>query len=248
VKESRIRVFLADDHQVVREGVKHLVNHQPDMEVVGEAADGATACAEVARLLPDLVVMDMSMPQMNGARATASIRRISPGVKVIALTVHEDKVFLRELLEAGVLGYVVKRAAAEDLIRAIRIVHGGNMYLDPAVTSFVAGNRPDPGIFVEANRLSEREREILILIARGHLHKEIATMLKIGTKTVDTHKHRASAKVGLTGRAAIVHFVRVMGWLDESLPEAGRTASGSRKDEDALPPVCGDDDGDGLAV
>ena len=231
---ARIRVFLVDDHPVVREGVKHLVNHQADMEVIGEAADGVAACAEVARLLPDLVIMDMSMPQLNGARATAAIRKSCPQVKVIALTVNEDKVFLRELLEAGVMGYVVKRSAAEDLIRAIRIVHGGNMYLDPAITSVVAG-KPEPREFLEHTRLTAREKEVLILIAQGYLHKEIADRLQIGTKTVETHKLRACEKLDLRGRAAIVRYVKDMGWLAEDsrqMPPPGTYEP---------PPVCGED-------
>jgi DNA-binding NarL/FixJ family response regulator len=233
VSATRIRVFLADDHPVVREGVRHLVNHQTDMEVVGEAADGVAACAEVARLLPDLVVMDMSMPQMNGARATAAIRKTCPQVKVIALTVNEDKVFLRELLEAGVMGYVVKRSAAEDLIRAIRIVHGGNMYLDPAITSVVAGKQ-EPREFLEQTRLTPREKEVLILIAQGYLHKEIADRLQIGTKTVETHKLRACEKLDLRGRAAIVRYVKEMGWLDEEKPPPCPGTDGP-------PPVCGEE-------
>jgi two-component system, NarL family, response regulator NreC len=231
---SRIRVFLADDHPFLREGVKHLVNHQTDMEVVGEAADGATACEEVLRLLPDVVVMDMSMPQMNGAKATAAIRKTCPQVKVIALTVNEDKAFLRELLEAGVMGYVVKRSAGEDLIRAIRIVHGGDMYLDPAITSVVANPR-EPREFLLRTRITEREREVLILIAKGHLHKEIGDKLQIGTKTVETHKSRACEKLGLQGRAAIVQYVREMGWLEEPGQDTPRTR---REDP---PRICGDD-------
>ena len=229
---DRIRVFLADDHPFVRDGVKHLVNHQSDMEVVGEASDGAAACSEVVRLLPDIVVMDMTMPQMNGARATAVIRKTCPQVKVIALTVNEDKAFLRALLEAGVMGYVVKRAASEDLIRAIRIVQGGNMYLDPAITGVVANPR-EP--FPHRTRITEREREVLVLIAKGYLHKEIGGKLEIGTKTVETHKSRACEKLGLGGRAAIVQYVRMMGWLEESGQDAPRA---SREDP---PRICGDD-------
>ena len=235
---ARIRVFLADDHPFVREGVKHLVNHQMDLEVVGEAADGAIACEEVARLLPDLVVMDMSMPLMNGARATAAIRKACPRVKVIAFTVNEDKVFLRELLEAGVMGYVVKRSAAEDLIRAIRIVHGGNMYLDPAITSVVANPR-EPRDFLAQTRITEREKEVLILIAQGYLHKEIAHRLEIGTKTVETHKLRACEKLDLRGRAAIVQYVREMGWLDEGAQGPPSATKPSRPE--GPPPVCGED-------
>jgi two-component system, NarL family, response regulator NreC len=231
---DRIRIFLVDDHPFVRDGVKHLVNHQTDMEVVGEASDGATACSEVARLLPDIVIMDMTMPQMNGARATAVIRKTCPQVKVIALTVNEDKAFLHALLDAGVTGYVVKRAASDDLIRAIRIVHGGNMYLDPAITSVVASPR-GPLEFLHRMRITEREKEVLVLIAKGYLHKEIGDRLQIGTKTVETHKSRACEKLGLGGRAAIVQYVRVMGWLEEPGQHGPHTPG------EGPPRICGDE-------
>src|SRR4051812_16162234 len=136
---TKLRVYLADDHVVVREGLKALVNAQPDMEVAGEAADGETACEQVPQLRPDVVVMDVSMPGVGGARATEQLRKACPQSKVLVLTVHEDKGYLRQLLEAGAAGYVLKRSAAAVLIGAVRAVAEGGVYLDPALAGKVVG-------------------------------------------------------------------------------------------------------------
>ena len=136
---AELRVFLADDHAVVREGLKALINAQPGMAVVGEAADGLDACERVPALRPDVVVMDVSMPGLTGSQATERLRRECPEVKVLALTVHEDKGYIRQLLAAGAAGYVLKRAAAEELIHAIRVVAAGGVYLDPTVAGKVVG-------------------------------------------------------------------------------------------------------------
>src|SRR5689334_11532231 len=132
-----LRVFLVDDHAVVREGLKALINAEPGMTVVGEAADGETACEQVPLLAPDVTVMDVSMPGLTGAQATDRLRRNCPGVKVLTLTVHEDKGYLRQLLAAGAAGYVLKRAAAAELVRAIRVVAAGGVYLDPSLAGKV---------------------------------------------------------------------------------------------------------------
>src|SRR5207302_5568250 len=136
---GEVRVFLADDHAIVRGGLKALIDAQPGMVVVGEAADGLETCAQVATLQPDVVVMDVSMPGLTGSLATERLRRECPGVKVLALTVHEDKGYIRQLLAAGAAGYVLKRAAPEELIHAIRVVAGGGVYLDPTMAGKVVG-------------------------------------------------------------------------------------------------------------
>jgi DNA-binding NarL/FixJ family response regulator len=213
---TKLRVFLADDHAVVREGLKALVNAQPGMEVSGEAADGRSACRLIQELQPDLVVMDVSMPEMNGAQATAQLRNECPHVKVLALTVHEDKGYLRQLLEAGASGYVLKRAAAQELIHAIRTVAAGGIYLDPAVAGKVVGNfvRHPPGKGLPPGaELSERETEVLRLIAAGHSNKEIAGRLALSVKTVETYKARSMEKVGLHSRADVVRYALQLGWL-----------------------------------
>ena len=212
-----LRVFLADDHAVVREGLKSLIDAQPGMTVVGEAADGLAACEQVLVLRPDVVVMDVSMPGVGGAQATERIRRECPGVKVLALTVHEDKGYLRQLLAAGAAGYVLKRAAAEELVRAIRAVAAGGVYLDPALAGKVVKGfvrqptgRDTP---TESDELSDREVEVVRLTAAGHSNKEIAARLDLSVKTVETYKSRALEKLGLESRADLVRYALQRGWL-----------------------------------
>lgn len=216
---TKLRVFLADDHVVVREGLKALVNAQPDMEVTGEAGDGHAACDQVPQLQPDVVVLDVSMPGMSGAQAAKLLLRDSPQMKVLALTVHEDKGYLRQLLEAGAAGYMLKRAAAEELIRAIRTVAGGGVYLDPALAGKVVGGfvRKLPGHSAGGNdNLSDREAEVVRLIAAGHSNKEIAGHLDLSIKTVESYKARSLEKLGLHSRADVVRYALQRGWLKGS--------------------------------
>jgi DNA-binding NarL/FixJ family response regulator len=211
-----LRVLLADDHAVVREGLKALVNAQPDMEVISEAANGEAAWIAAKELRPDVVVMDLSMPVLGGAEATERMRRDCPGVKVLALTVHEERVYLTQLLRAGASGYVLKRAAAAELVQAVRIVAAGGTYLDPSVADVVVegylgasevADRPSHHV------LSEREREVLVRIARGFSNKEIASALRISVKTVETYKARVAEKLGLRSRVEIVRYAARQGWL-----------------------------------
>lgn len=212
---SKLRVLLADDHGIVREGLKALLSGHPGMEVVGEAHDGRTACASAKALQPDIVVIDVSMPGMNGIEATRDIRRDCPQVKVLALTVHEERSYLRELLDAGASGYVLKRSAPEDLVHALQVVARGDVYLDPSVTAVVLGRlaRAHPAKDAAAVDLSERETEVLQLISQGYSNKEIAARLQLSTKTVETYKARSMEKLGLRGRADIVRFALQRGWL-----------------------------------
>ena len=214
---AQLRIYLADDHAVVREGLKALINAQPQMAVIGESGDGRTACEQVQELQPDVVVMDVSMPRLNGAQATAHLKEACPNVKVLALTVHEDKGYLRLLLEAGAAGYMLKRAAAEELVHAIRTVAGGGVYLDPALTgkvvkSFV-GASADKGVFADSE-LSDREAEVARLIAAGYTNKEIASRLAVSVKTVETYKARSMEKLGLESRADLVRYALQRGWLE----------------------------------
>jgi DNA-binding NarL/FixJ family response regulator len=213
---SKLGVFLADDHAVVLEGLKSLVNAQADMEVVGAAGDGEAACAQVPQLRPDVVVLDISMPGLSGARAAERLHQECPQVKVLALTIHEDKGYLRQLLEAGASGYVLKRAAAEELIRAIRTVAAGGVYLDPALAGKVVRGfvRKQPGNEVaEEAELSDREVAVVRLIASGYSNKEIAGQLAISVKTVETYKARSLEKLGLHSRADLVRHALQQGWL-----------------------------------
>ena len=213
---TKLRVFLADDHAVVREGLKALINAQEGMEVVGEAADGRTACTRAEKIRPDIVVMDVSMPLLNGLEATRELRARCPDVKVLALTVHEERSYLRDLIEAGAAGYVLKRSAAEDLVHAVQVVARGDMYLDPGVTAVVLGRLSRARLNDGASPdLSDRETEVLKLIAAGHSNKEIAARLKLSVKTVETYKARSMEKLRLTGRADIVRFALDQGWLQD---------------------------------
>ncbi len=211
----RIRVLLADDHPVIREGLKALLGAEPDIEVVAEAADGPEAVSRTAELDPDIVVVDVSMPGLNGAEVTAKLREARPDRKVVALTVHEDKGYLRLLLEAGAVGYVLKRSAAAELVRAIRAVAEGGTYIDPTLTGALVDNfvHPVPAQEEAPVKLSAREAEVVRLIAQGHSNKEIASQLKVSVKTVETYKSRATDKLRLNGRVGIVKYAAQRGWL-----------------------------------
>ena len=214
---TQLRIFLADDHAVVREGLKALINAQPKMTVVGEAADGLTACELIPPLRPDVVVMDVSMPGLTGSQATARLRVECPAVRVLALTVHEDKGYIRQLLAAGAAGYVLKRAAAEELIHAIRAVAAGGVYLDPSMAGKVVGGfvRKPADAGAANAELSDRETEVAKRTAAGHSNKEIAARLELSVKTVETYRARAMEKLGLRSRAELVRYAVQEGWLQD---------------------------------
>lgn len=213
-----LRIVLADDHAVVREGLKALINGQADMSVVGEAADGEAACQMARALTPDVLVMDLSMPLLSGAEATARVRRECPSVRVLALTVHEERVYLTQLLRAGAAGYILKRVAAAVLVQAIRAVASGGVYIDPAMAgSLVEGYlEQDIGTQPAHGPLSDRERDVLMRIAQGFSNKEIAAQLGLSVKTVETYKGRVAEKLGLRSRVEIVRYAAQKGWLGES--------------------------------
>jgi DNA-binding NarL/FixJ family response regulator len=216
---SDLRVMLADDHGVVRAGLKLLVDSQPRMAVVGEAADGQQAWEQALALQPDVLVIDLSMPQLTGAEVTTRLKATLPAVKVIALSVHEELSYIRALLEAGADGYVLKRSASEVLIEALWAVMAGRQYLDPLLTPVITQHlrhRRATGASAPASVLSDRETEVLRLVAHGYLSKEIAAQLGIGSKTVDTYRLRAMEKLGLSSRAALVRYALQQGWLAES--------------------------------
>jgi DNA-binding NarL/FixJ family response regulator len=205
-------VFIVDDHPVVRNGLKALVAGEEDMEVVGEAYEGETAVRRALELRPDVVVMDVSMPGMSGIEAAAQIHKGCPETRVVALTAHEDRGYLRQVLAAGASGYVLKRSAAEDLVGAIRHAAAGNTYIDPVMaTQLVTG----PGVTAETAQpeLSERETEVLQQMAQGYSNKQIAAHLKLSVKTVETYKARAMEKLGARSRVDVVKYASERGWL-----------------------------------
>jgi DNA-binding NarL/FixJ family response regulator len=213
---TKLRILLADDHAVVREGLRALIDAQPDLEVVGEASDGDSACRKAKDLLPDVVIMDVSMPGLTGDQATEQLKSDCPDVKVLALTVFEDKVHLRKLLKAGASGYVLKLATGEELIHALRVVAAGGVYLDPVLVGKVVGDIVNEGVetgHAAGAHLTERESQVVLRVARGFSNKEIAAQLDISVKTVETHKLRSMEKLGLRSRAEVVQFALRQGWL-----------------------------------
>lgn len=216
---SKLRILLADDHETVREGLKVILNGQSDMEVVAEAGDGETAVAQAAALLPDIVVMDVSMPEWNGLKATEEVRRRCPHVKVLTLTRHADDGYLQQLLRAGASGYVLKQSRAAELLAAIRAIAVGGTYIDPAVAARAADSaRRTTQAAARASHtgLSPREEEVLRLVAWGYSNKEIAAHLDLSVKTVETHKTNAMHKLHMRSRIDVVRFGLLRGWLDDS--------------------------------
>lgn len=204
-----VRVLLADDHRILREGIRALIEDQGDMEVVGEAEDGQATVKMVAQLQPDVVVMDIAMPMLNGLEATRQIRRDFPQVKVLILTMHENEEYIRQVLAAGALGYVLKDAAARDLLGAIRTVYQGEAVLSPAITRLVIEDylrwgdiRPED----VTDGLTAREREILQLIAEGYTNKEIAGILSLSVKTVQSHRTNLMNKLDLHDRGELIKY------------------------------------------
>lgn len=217
---NEIRVLIAEDHKTVREGLKMIIEAEPDMTVIGEAGNGNEAVRLARQLVPDVVVMDISMPELNGIKATADVKKAAPEIKVLTLTRHTDKAYLRELMESGVDGYVLKQSESDELLRAIRTVAGGGNYLDPAISDKVfdiitAKQSKQRGEIREAS-LSDREAEVLRLIARGYSNKEIAAQLETSVKTIESQKAVAMQKLNISGRNEIVSYAILQGWLREN--------------------------------
>lgn len=215
---KKLRVFLADDHPVVLAGIRSLINADPTLEVVGEAADGRVALRMATDLAPDVFVLDISLPGLNGMKLAELLRNAIPQCKIVVLTVHEDRSYVRRLLELGVRGYLLKRSASAELLRAIEAVAAGGVYLDPAIAGKALASAPVATVNVGANTadLSAREIDVLRLTASGHSNKAMASALGIAIKTVETHKARAMEKLGFQNRVDVVRFAVQQGWLAES--------------------------------
>lgn len=214
---STIRLFVADPHAIVRAGVKTLVEAQPDMRVIGEAAAGPDALRLAAELNPDVVVLEVSLPGLDGAQVAARLREDRPDQKVLVLTGCEDKGSLGLLLGVGARGYILKRATAEELVGAIRAVASGGTYIDPLVFGAVGRlTGPQADADTQDTELSERERDVVRRIALGYSNKEIAARLKVSVKTVETYKSRALEKLGIRSRVEIVRFAAKHGWLHDA--------------------------------
>ncbi len=215
----KIRILLADDHTILRAGLKMMLNAQPDMEIVGEAQDGRQAVQEAQRLQPDIILMDITMPDMNGIEATKQIKKLSPEGKILILTMHEHDEYIFQALRAGASGYMLKEAADTDLISAIHIIQSGQFYLSPTAQSVMVGDylqRLRTGEEKDSySSLTEREREILKLVAEGHTNNQIAERLVISPKTVDTHRTHIMDKLNLHSRAELVKYAMRRGLLED---------------------------------
>lgn len=209
----KIRIFLADDHAVVRQGFRLILAAQPDMEIVGEASNGREAVIGCGRLRPDVAVMDVSMPELNGIEATRRIGEVSPRTRVLALSMHKDAVYVREILRAGARGYLLQDALDTDLVAAVRALARGEGYLSPAVSEAVLSDYrkhvTDP-----VDLLTTREREVLQMIAEGKTNKEIAAALQLSVYTVEAHRGRIMEKLNLHSAGELVRFALRAGLID----------------------------------
>lgn len=209
---TTIRVLIAEDHETVRHGLRLLIDAQDDMQVVAEAPDGQVALQRARALLPDIVILDLSMPNMNGLSAARAMKEVAPRAAIVALTRHDDEAYVQELLAVGASGYVLKQSPSSELLRAVRAVATGHQYVDSALaaraheTVRLRGPRTKSGI-------SDRESEVLRLMAIGHTNKEIAAKLKLSVKTVEVHKANAARKLGLHGRIDFIKYAVLQGWL-----------------------------------
>jgi two-component system response regulator NreC len=224
-RKSKIRVMIADDHAILRAGLKLLVNAQADLEVVSEAPDGAQAVQAARETRPDVALMDLTMPGTGGMQALRQIVQSCPKTRVLVLTMHDDPAYLRSVLAAGASGYVLKRSVDAELLAAIRAVHRGGTFVDPSLATVlvqdVLGKRSakpsrQPGV----NILSDRELQVLGLVARGYSSPEIARQILVGVKTVETYRSRLAQKLGLRTRSDVVRYAVQMGLLTPEMLEA----------------------------
>lgn len=221
-----IRLLLVDDHAVLRAGLRSLLNAEEDMEVIGEAESGGQAVDMAHAMQPDVVLMDVTMPGMSGVEATRRIKQADPDMQVLALTMHDDASYLRDMLEVGGAGYVLKKAASDELLSAIRVVYQGGTFLHPSHTKVLLDDMVDrnkgaggPADEKQARyeSLSEREAQVFKLVALGHRNSEIAEMLHLSVKTVETYKARLMQKLGLRSRAALVRYALELGILEDEV-------------------------------
>ena len=207
---KRVKVLLVDDHALVRSGLRMLLQSQPDMVIVAEAENGATGVAKAQEVQPDVVLMDITMPDMNGIEATRAIKRVCPGAAVLALTMHEDRTYFFEMLNAGASGYVPKRAAPEELLTAIRAAASGEVYLYPSLAKLLVTDylSQEHAATDKANLdgLTDRERDVLTYLAEGTSNEEIAVSLVISPKTVERHRENIMKKLNLHSRSELVRY------------------------------------------
>ena len=209
-------ILLADDHAVLRAGLRLLLDAQPDLKVVGEAGDGGATLTLAADLQPDLILLDVNMPGLNGLEVLPLLQKAAPQAKVLILTMHDDEGYLKQALRAGAAGYALKKAADSELIAAVRVVLRGEVYVHPALTkSLLADYLPAQNSAADPwDSLSDREQEVLKLVAHGYTAAEIAAKLNLSAKTVETYRARGMEKLGLRSRAALVQLALQKGLLN----------------------------------
>jgi DNA-binding NarL/FixJ family response regulator len=213
---TKTRIVLADDHPIVLDGLRNLIRAAADFELVGEAGSGLAALKVIREQRPDVAVLDISMPELNGILLSRRLAGEIPALRVLVLTLHEDRAYLNQALEAGVRGYILKRSAVENLVQAIRAVMVGGLYVDPAIVGRVFDDsraKPSPSKGA-APTLTDRETEVLKMVARGFTNKEIASRLDVGVKSVETYKARGLEKLRLKTRAELVRYASGQAWLD----------------------------------
>ncbi len=214
---AKTRIVLADDHPIVLAGLRNLIKTEEDFDLVGDASSGLAALRLIRETRPDVAVVDISMPELNGILMTRRLTEEMPAVRVLILTFHEDRAYLKQALDAGARGYVLKRSAAENLVHAIRAVQVGGLYVDPGIANCMFDANPQRGGRQQSNitgpDLTEREAEVLKLAALGFTSKEIARKLDVGVKSVETYKARGTEKLGLKTRAELVRYAAAQGWL-----------------------------------
>jgi DNA-binding NarL/FixJ family response regulator len=215
---GKTRIVLADDHPIVLDGLRNLVQAEEDFELVGEAASGLSALKIIREKRPDVAVLDISMPELNGILLSRRLAGELPALRLLVLTLHEDRAYLNQALEAGVRGYVLKRSAVENLVQAIRAVMVGGLYIDPAIVGRVFDHKQaNKKLAAKKNispALTDREADVLKMAALGFTNKEIASRLDVGVKSVETYKARGLEKLGLKTRAELVRYASGQGWLD----------------------------------
>jgi DNA-binding NarL/FixJ family response regulator len=213
----KTRIVLADDHPIVLNGLRNLVRAEKDFELVGEASSGLAALRIIRQERPDIAVLDISMPELNGIVLGRRLAAEMPALRLLVLTLHEDRAYLNQALVAGVQGYILKRSAAENLVQAIRAVMVGGLYIDPAIVGRVFASKRSSKLSASKSvtpALTERESEVLKFAALGFTNKEIASRLDVGVKSVETYKARGLEKLGLKTRAELVRYASGQGWLD----------------------------------
>lgn len=205
---TKIKILLADDHRIVREGIRSLLEKSDILEVIAEAENGREAVQLAKELCPDVILMDIAMPLLNGLEATHQIKRDCPDIKVLALSVHDDEEYIRQMLASGAMGYITKYAATDELVQAVLTVYQGEMVLSPAITRLVVEDYLRWADIQQdsPNKLTPREREVLQLIAEGHKNKEISDILKISIKTVKAHRNNLMQKLDLHTQGDLIKY------------------------------------------